>query len=217
MENLRRQQPTNGIFIAPQYQPVPVHQQTGQRPSIEQNIDRPSKRDKGMKELLKQLVEEKETGELRQDSKRNKREFRWPAKWRSAGKKSQRKDHVLVFYLNIKGELEQPKILPIYGGHMIVWKDKVHEVDPRSLWTVKMGPNKFYKVLIVKEIDRRPVSNLDWDEIRARGDATDSDEYLIKAALKAQIMGAKKTISRGAMILIGLGAVALLILLFTMG
>ena len=56
---------------------------------------------------------------------------------------------------------------------------------------------KTYKLLIIKEIDRRPVSNLDWDDIRRRGDATDSDEFLIKAALKAQVTTTAKQVSKG--------------------
>ncbi len=42
-----------------------------------------------------------------------------------------------------------------------------------------------YTCQIIKGIDRRPVSNLDYAEIQKRGDSTDSDEFLIKAALQA--------------------------------
>jgi hypothetical protein len=72
-----------------------------------------------------------------------------------------------------------------------------------------------YKFLIVKEIDRRPVSNLDLDEIRRRGDATDSDEFLIKMALRAQQTQTVKSMSKWAAILIGIGILGVLIFFFT--
>jgi hypothetical protein len=81
------------------------------------------------------------------------------------------------------------------------------------MWTLKLGM-KSHKVLIIKEIDRRPVSNLDLDEIRRRGDATDSDEFLIKAALRAQTATAKKPISIWVWIILGIIVVGLLIFFF---
>lgn len=173
----------------------------------------PSLNKLGMRELLAKLVEEKESGDKKDDTKQTKKYWKFPSKWTSKAKKSSKmKNAVLVFYLNIKGELEQPMIVPIYGGNMVVIKDKVYEVDPRAIWTVNVGVNKIYKLLIIKEIDRRPVSNLDWDDIRRRGDATDSDEFLIKAALKAQVVQAtKKAINKGILILIGVAAVAAVI------
>ena len=85
---------------------------------------------------------------------------------------------------------------------------KVYEVDPRAFWSVRIGMNKTYKLLILKEIDRRPVSNLDWDDIRTRGDATDSDEFLIKAALRAQMTTAAKQMGKGVIIFIVIAIVA---------
>jgi len=73
---------------------------------------------------------------------------------------------------------------------------------------------KTHKVLIIKEIDRRPVSNLDLDEIRKRGDATDSDEFLIKAALRAQTAVARKPVSIWVWIIAGIIVVGLLIFFF---
>jgi len=173
------------------------------------------KRKRSMRELLDKLVDEKETGDKRKDTKVLKKPWKFPSKWiRQAKKSSKRRDAVLVFYLNIKGELENPMIVPIYGGNMVIIRNKVYEVDPRAIWNVKMGFNKTYKLLIIKEIDRRPVSNLNWDDIRARGDATDSDEFLIKAALRAQMTTTAKRVGKGAIVIIILAIVGALIFFF---
>jgi hypothetical protein len=168
------------------------------------------------KMVHKQVVDERRFNQMRQDTQLNKKPFRWPFDWNSKAQKSKKnKDHVLIFYLTIKGELET-FVVPIYSGHMVIIKNKVYEVDPRAMWTANVGlvKKKTYKLLIIKEIDRRPVSNLDLDEIRRRGDATDSDEFLIKAALRAQTVGAMKQIPKG-LIIIGavvvIGLVAFLI------
>jgi len=154
-------------------------------------------KDLSVRELLSKLVDEKDNKEKRNTTKRTKKKWKFPSKWKMAAKKSsKRRDAVLIFYLNVKGELEQPLVVPIYSGNMIIIRNKVYEVDPRSFWTIKIG-FKTYKLLIIKEIDRRPVSNLDWDDIRRRGDATDSDEFLIKAALKAQVTQTAKQVSKG--------------------
>lgn len=165
--------------------------------------------------LLKKLVEEKESGQKKSETKILKKPWKFPRKWLSRAKKSERrKDAVLVFYLNIKGELEPPMIVPIYGGNMVIIRNKVYEVDPRAFWNVRTGFNRTYKLLIIKEIDRRPVSNLDWDDIRTRGDATDSDEFLIKAALRAQMTTAAKSLGKGVIIFIVIAIVAALIFFF---
>lgn len=167
-------------------------------------------RETTVRELLNKLVKEKEYGEKRDDTKSSKKIFKWPRPWQGKMKKSQKiRDNVLVFYLNIKGEIEAPTIQPLYSGNMVIVRNKVYEVDPRAFWTVKVG-FKMYKVLLLKEIDRRPVSNLDYSEIKRRGDSTDSDEFLIKAALRAQVGQAAKAVSKWiiiAVVVLILGAV----------
>jgi len=176
----------------------------------EEKIKRSSVRD-----LLGKLVEEKESGEKKKETKIKKKSWKFPRVWATKAKKSQkRRDAVLVFYLNIKGELEPPIVVPIYGGNMVIVRNKVYEVDPRAFWSVKVSFNKTYKLLIIKEIDRRPVSNLDWDDIRVRGDATDSDEFLIKAALKAQMTTTAKQMGKGVIIIIIIAAIAGLVFFF---
>lgn len=164
-----------------------------------------------VRDTLDRIEEKLDYGKKKEETKETASKWKLPFKWKSRIKKSAGGvDRVLVFYLNIKGELETPMVQPLYQGNMVIIRNKPYEVDPRAFWTVKVG-KKQYKVLIIKEIDRRPVSNLDYSEIKRRGDATDSDEFLIKAAMKAQQTQVAKKVGKTAMIiivLIILGAVA---------
>ncbi len=144
--------------------------------------------------------------------KKKKNKFNWPVKWKSIFKASRKKkNQILVWYLNIKGEIEPPKLYPIYSSNMVIIKSRPYEIDPRSFW--RMGK---YVVEIIKGIDRRPVSNLDYNEIKKRGDSTDSDEFLIKAALQA-IVGVtkKKQMDKKVMIIIGIVILAALAFFFS--
>jgi hypothetical protein len=180
------------------------------RDYVETNQNKPS-----VTQMLNDLLEEKKYGEMKKDTSEKQKKWKWPYGWKIKAKKSSKlKDSVLVFYLTIRGELETV-IVPIYGGNMVIIKNKVYEFDPRAVWTTKIGM-KYYKVLVIKEIDRRPVSNLDLDEIKRRGDSTDSDEFLIKAALKAQVQTTAKAVGKGIIILIAVIVIgALLVFFFT--
>ena len=137
-----------------------------------------------------------------------KNHFKWPAKFKKVFRASKKKKNmILVWFLNIKGEMEIPKLYPIYSSNMVIIQNRPYEIDPRSFW--KLGK---YTCQIIKGIDRRPVSNLDYNEIKARGDSTDSDELLIKAALQA-VSGEikKKPMDKKVIIIIGLIAAAALI------
>ena len=77
----------------------------------------------------------------------------------------------------------------------------------------------YFNSQIIKGIDRRPVSNLDYAEIKARGDSTESDEFLIKAALSA-VAGdykKKKPIDKKVIIIIGIIAAAALVYFMSQG
>ncbi|MFI5405051.1 MAG: hypothetical protein ACHQ1D_00915 [Nitrososphaerales archaeon] len=157
-----------------------------------------------VRELLEKLVEEKREKEKKVETKKKTRKWNWPMGWKGRmNKATKQREKVLVFYLNIKGEIEQPMVIPLYGGNMVIIRNKVYEVDPRAFWMVKAG-FKSYKVLMIKEIDRRPVSNLDYSEIKKRGDATDSDEFLIKAALRAQTQQMAKPVNKALIFIIGI-------------
>ena len=89
--------------------------------------------------------------------KNKKNRFKWSKKIKNIFKKSKKKkNQILVWFLNIKGEIEPPKLCPIYSSNMVIIQNRPYEVDPRSFW--KFGK---YTCQIIKGIDRRPVSNLD--------------------------------------------------------
>lgn len=153
--------------------------------------------------------------------------FRFPFKWRrmfNASKRKANSEMMLVIFLNKKNEIESPKFMPIFDGNMIIWKNKPYEFDPRAVWTIKsMRGNP--KAYLIKEIDRRPVrnkfnqviyrdaavSNMDLEEIRDRGDSTESDEFLIKAALKAQTSQMKRPGNMVLLAVVGVVVVGLII------
>ena len=147
---------------------------------------------------IQSLRAELKFGDLKQETLKKKKQFKWPFKWRATMRRSLRdRNKVLVLYLNVKGDIEPPRLLPIESGNMVIVKSRPYEVDPRAFW--RLGK---YKCLLIKEIDRRPVSNLDYVEIKRRGDATDSDEFLIKTAMRAVQLGSKKPIKVAAVILV---------------
>jgi len=146
--------------------------------------------------------------------KKKKNKFKWPPKWRSIFKSSRKKrNQILVWFLNIKGEIEPPKLYPIYSSNMVIIKNRPYEVDPRSFW--RMGK---YTCQIIKGIDRRPVSNLDYNEVKRRGDSTDSDEFLIKAALQAFVGSTqKKQMNKRVLIIIGIIVLAAIVFFVSQG
>ena len=168
-------------------------------------------------QVLNRVLYKIKFGKYMKDTKKvlkSKKNFKWPAKWKRIFKSSRKKrNQILVWFLNIKGEIEPPKLYPIYSSNMIIIQNRPYQVDPRSFW--RMGK---YTCQIIKGIDRRPVSNLDYDEIRKRGDSTDSDEFLIKAAMQAIAGGIKKKpMDKKIIIIIGIIAAAALIFFMTQG
>ena len=167
----------------------------GFKPLPQDNLD---------KKLIRIMYEQKFGKEIKQTEEmlNGKKQFKWPRKWRSAMRKSKKapSDYLLVMYLSIKGKIETPKLYPLYSGNMVIIRNKPYEVDPRAFWDMGKA-----KCLIIKEIDRRPVSNLDYDAIKARGDSTDSDEFLIKAAMKAFTQQqAKKPMNKAVIIIVAI-------------
>ncbi len=170
----------------------------------------PSKKLVSIRDELKEIKDMVSYDKKREDTEKNQKPWKFPFKWRrimNQSLKKQARDKVLFIYLNKKNEIEQPKLLPIYSGNMVIYKNSPYEMDPRAVLTMRSG-RKFFKVMIYKEIDRRPVSNLDYTEIKRRGDATDSDEFLIKAALRAQQHKlTKQQVSRGVIVFVILAVV----------
>lgn len=205
----------NYIYAKPQYPSRQYPREYGTderriRNEVQNAIPKP-----GLMTLVKSAInKEKEIEKLKADTEAmKKKKWKIPFKWTSTANKAAKNiDTVCVMYLNIKGEIEPPMILPIHGN-MVLIRNKVYEVDPRAFWILRQG-GKMFKFLIIKEIDRRPVSNLDLDEIKRRGDATDSDEFLIKMALRAQQTAATKQVSKWVAIAIGIVVLAILVYFF---
>jgi len=106
--------------------------------------------------------------------------FKFPFKARSAMKKSLKLDEqVLVFYLTQKYQIKV-KLVPIVSGNLIVVNNKVHKLNPRMIWKYDK-----YNCYLIREIDRLPVSNEDYDNIAGSIRDTDNDVPLIKAVLGA--------------------------------
>lgn len=88
-------------------------------------------------------------------------------------------DSVMVQYLSQKYTVRW-LLQKVIGGNVIVINNKVHELNPKALFREKK--KSWY---IIREIDRKPVSNEDLAAIKARRDDTESDVPLIKAVLGA--------------------------------
>ena len=164
------------------------------------------------KKLNRILFEQKFGKKIEHTKKfmKKKKKFKFPLKWRSVMKLANKKgNQILVWYFNRKGTIEPPKLHPLYASDMIIVRNKPHEVDPRAFW--RLGK---YQCLCIKEIDRRPISNLDYNEIKARGDSTDSDEFIIKAAMQAVFGGLKKKVAMNKTVLIVLGIIAVAAVVF---
>jgi len=143
-----------------------------------------------------------EKGEmLRVYTKENKKKFKLPKKILGKARKAN-KDYksVLVEFITLKGTVEW-MILPSREDHIIIY-DKVYWFDPQTIQNMKVGFNKTYKVLIIKEGDMCPVSNLDYDELISMGRSTNNHKLLIKAALEATLAQAKPKVSKGMIVFI---------------
>jgi len=142
--------------------------------------------------------------------KSSRKKFKLPFKAKRLMKQSLKKqDTVLVQYLTQKYQM-QFKLCKIVQGNLIVVNNKVHILNPKYSW--RYGKHLWY---IVREIDRMPVSNKDYDAVKRRRDDTEADVPLIKAVLgavqKPSIPGGKS-----AWIIIGIIVVAVIILFMFM-
>ena len=173
-----------------------------------------------LKQRLDKIEEELSLGEMKRITAEEQHAFKFPFKWKRSFRKSNGKlarDKVLVFWFNTKGEIEPPFLVPLFSGSIVIYANKAYEFDPRALYTIKLPRGKMCKVLAVNEYNRRPISNLDWDEVKRRGDATDSDEILVKMVTKAVIEKTKKKVAgMGIIIVIGLIIAAAVVLFFFM-
>ena len=166
------------------------------------------------KKLNRILFEQKFGSKIKHTKEfmKKKKKFRFPFKWKRVMKLANKKSRqILVWYFNRKGTIEPPRLHPLYASNMIIIRNKPHEVDPRAFWRLRKN-----QCLCIKEIDRRPISNLDYAEIQRRGDSTDSDEFIIKASMQAVMGGMKKKVAINKTMLIILGLIAAAAVIFFM-
>jgi len=166
------------------------------------------------KKKLDRILYELEFGDkIKKANAAKKKKFKWPIKWKALMKRSKKdKNRILIFYFTQKGVII-PMLIPIWSGNIVVINNKPYEVDPRAFWRV----GKF-TCMAFKEIDRRPISNLNYSEIVARGDSTHSDEILIKTVLRAVAKGGiGKPVNKKAIVIIGIIALGALVFFMSQG
>lgn len=125
-------------------------------------------------------------------------------------KRRKKTGYVVVQYLTTNYDIKF-KLCKIVSGNLVVVENKVHKLDPDKIW--RLGKDSYY---ILREIDRNPVSNDDYQEVRDRGDDTDADVPLIKAVLGAVQKNKTSTeTNKNAMIIAGIiAAVVIVIAIF---
>ena len=164
---------------------------------------------------LTKMLTEKQAIEV---TKREKKDWKIPFKWRKTFNKSIKKssvEKVLCFFINNKGELESPVLLPIINGNIIVYKYTIHKIDPTDILTLTYK-KKFYKLLIYRLMDRKAISIRDYKQVKADGDSTENDEVLIKAMLTAKASQiSKQQIGKGALVIGGLAIAGVIIWIFS--
>lgn len=121
------------------------------------------------------------------ESKKEVKGFKLPFKWNfkfAQARSKAKKNELPCFIFTKDGYLDGPIYLPIRYGNLITWNDQAYKFRPEALWkfrTIKKVPF----VYCIKEIDMEPISNLDINEIRERGDATEHHQFLLKQFLRA--------------------------------
>jgi hypothetical protein len=133
------------------------------------------------KEEFKELNEEeiKKILEEAQDPKLEKFKYNSKGYKKAKAKVKKNPDHILVQYLRQNYTISW-KACKIVSGNIVVVDNKVHLVNPRLVW--RDGKETVY---IIREIDRLPVSNIDYDKLIKNGRITVNDAVVIKAILGA--------------------------------
>ncbi len=154
---------------------------------------------------------EKDLTEIKSKLNNKKRKFKLPFKVKRMMKAERKKpQHVLVQYLTRKYQIRW-MLQPIVSGSLVVIDNKVHTLDPNKMW--RFGKHMWY---IIREIDRKPVSNRDYKRVIKSKDDTEADVPLIKAVLgavqKPPMMPKKKMIAVIVILLVVAGIVAFILL-----
>lgn len=129
---------------------------------------------------VSRLEERLKDAEARIDEKSTKRGMKFLNVFSKLGKRADKNSNIiLVMYLTSKYQVEF-KVCRIVSGNIVVIDNKAHVIDPKNIWR-----HKKINWYILREIDRRPVSNRDYNLVKKRRDDTEADEPLIKAVLGA--------------------------------
>jgi hypothetical protein len=131
-------------------------------------------------EYLDKKLEKLSADNVYEDDKTRKWKWKKPSKMKSLEKKSNKKaDHVLVEYLTQKYTVRR-MLCRVVAGNIIVVDNKVHMLNPKDVW--RDGKNVWYKI---REIDRLPISNRDYDKLIKQKRITVNDAVIIKAIVGA--------------------------------
>jgi len=126
-------------------------------------------------------------------------------------KKKKKPGYVIVQYLTANYEVKF-MLCKVVSGNLVVVENKVHKLNPDKIW--RLGKDSCY---ILREIDRNPVSNEDYEEIKERGDDTDGDVPLIKAVLGAiQKNKVSAETNKNNIVIIGVIAVVVVVVILLM-
>jgi hypothetical protein len=117
------------------------------------------------------------------EPKKLKMPFKWQYKLNQASKKAKVEEIPCLIFTK-EGWLDGPIYLKIKYGNLITWHDQAYKYRPEALWKMR-GIKKTPFVYAIKEIDMEPISNLDLEKIRDRGDSTEHHQFLLKQFLRA--------------------------------
>jgi hypothetical protein len=178
---------------------------------------------------LSNLEEELKLEEAKSLTEKETKKVKWTGKFRRTFTKNPKKldDKIIVLCFNSKREIEEPVILPIISGGLVVYRDKGFKFDTKSLYTIKIG-NKINRVLALEEDDRLPIGHKDRyrqiapqdiEELKKQGRYTRNDPILLKMLWNAQIEKVqKKAMQMSWLIWVVLIAIAgIVIYMFTKG
>ena len=149
---------------------------------------------------------------LKSQDKKTRKKTKMPKLLQKLLKKRKKKPgYVVVQYLTANYEIKF-KLCKIISGNLVVVDNKVHKLNPDKIW--RLNKDSCY---ILREIDRNPVSNDDYEQIRERGDDTDGDVPLIKAVLGAiQKNKSSEDTNKNTMVIIGVIAVVVVVAILLM-
>jgi len=129
---------------------------------------------------VSRIEERLKDAEARIDEKQTKKGLKFLKSLKKLGKRVDKSlDLVLVMYLSQKYQVTF-KVCRVVSGNIVVIGNKAHTLNPKHIWR-----HKKMMWYIIREIDRKPVSNRDYNLVKKRKDDTEADAPLIKAVIGA--------------------------------